>query len=92
MILSFLHILHKIGLQSYTVCHCNYVVDLLHIIFIFLYFFSCVTSAFLFGVIDMDRKLLIMNERVVFRRKRSEIHKRFLLNHIRLEITWKHLA
>lgn len=40
----------------------------------------------------MGQKLLIMNESVVFRRKRSEMHKRFLLNHVRLEITWKHLA
>jgi len=35
----------------------------------------------------MGQKQLIMNESVVFRRKRSEMHRRFLLNHVRLEIT-----
>jgi hypothetical protein len=40
----------------------------------------------------MGQKLLIMNEIVVFRRNRSEIHKRFLLNQVRLETEWRHLA
>jgi len=69
----------------FMACHCNYIEILFCV-------FSYATSAFLFEVIGMGQKLLIVKESVVFRKKRSEMHKRFLLNHVRLEITWKHLA
>jgi len=35
----------------------------------------------------MGKKLLVTKATVVFRRKRSEMHKIFLLNHVWLEIT-----